>query len=258
MRTLIAFALIAIAQMALAQPFFIGSESVIVQNQDGTYSWFENSTLMPITQPEGRIFTWEEIRIMRNGGSVKREKVTENVTRFNLGKFPFLINDARITSHEFEMTGKEIVTAKEHLQESSYGHPLRFWLIIIGLVISLFCATIVPHDSPTTFSLVGIAMILTIIAANYLGWWGYGAGLIATIVAKIKSNYPHDDWGQIVVLAIFFGLLSFPFGFEWSDQESKKLFMVTIASIITITFVVSGLYIWRKTDPEKGGDIEFV
>jgi hypothetical protein len=264
MHLTILFLSLVVAQSVYSQPFFIDSEPVMVQRQDGTYSWFVGGTLVPIDQPKGRLFSWEEIPQMKEGGTVKRSKDLEAITRFSLQEFPFLTQDVVKLNHEFTLTEKGIITTKEEITVDVDKNQVVFWLILIFLSLSMAAGITSPHESPLTFSFVGMSMVGAILAACYFGWWAYGIGLIVTIAMSRRSGNLKGGWMDQTALLLFFGLLLIPFAFNWLDQESKKLFTLTIASIVALGFIVSGLYMWRKKKPQestartsKGGIIRY-
>lgn len=250
MRTLITLALIAIAQMAFAQPFFIDSEPVIVQNQDGTYSWFMNGELTPISQPEGRLFSWEEMVTMTKGGVVTREGVVETTTIFSLANFPFFSIDKLTLQESFSLNEDGNVKVKTSEKTEELPTAGLFWLVTIWLTVVFGLGIFPPHKSWLSLLLVGISMISTIVASYHFGWWGFGTGLVALYASILwnqeggyYSAFFFDLLGRPVTTVGVFGLSYFAFTERWNDRDSQMILMVTLSTIVAIAFVLSALYL---------------
>ena len=187
MRTLILCLCLVVWQILPAQPFFIDAEPALLQNQDGTYSWFFDGRLTPINQPEGVTFSFGEILVMEAGGNVYRKEIIHHENRFSLQSFPPLYNIKLITRHEYDLDNDGITVIQAQRQKS---RPLfaEFWLYVVFLVVAFLITFLSSRNSAWSLASIGLAVILTIWSSFYLGWWGYGIGLALITVTGLWND----------------------------------------------------------------------
>lgn len=239
---------------AKAQPLFIDQEPLMVQNQNGTYCWFMNGELTPIKQPEGKLFSWEEMISMQKGVTARREDVIETTNIFSLTDPPFFFSiNELVYEYEFVLTNSKIITGKSKIYVRGKGNPWALALFSICTLIMLIVATLPTHKSKTSFWLVGASIVSTMLASYFFGWWGYGVGLACAITATwVGFSLDYDDRGfRTAVVAVTLGLLSFPLVDEWKDSQSETTFLLTLITISALFFTAIGYFVGMFAEKEE-------
>lgn len=228
--------------------FYQKCSAQTVMYSNGTYGTVTDTGLVAIKQPADIRFDWQEIDKLENAGKLNVVDTPASSARFYTSSYPFFFRNYSIRDREYRMETNEISLSQQAINERLDTSRAAFWLLFTITVASILGIILVLQTSFLSFFATGTSIIVGMWLSHLLGWWGFGIGLVISVIASLWNRQYADIWDYDncwteYMGGVIFGLLRalFPCAImlaEWDDTESKMAFGWAFSGFIAIVWLM--------------------